>query len=482
MREWTLTARLSRAWFVVALSAIAGLTIASPLASAQTTEDADEAAPAQEQAPSDGATEAPASPEAAESAEAAASPEAAESAEAAGSPEAATPPDETTEAAQTDATTTSAPDSALQPGDIEAEEAAASGEDAAAEEVAAEEAQAQREPLPWRNSFFSWTHGITPNSFFRGAQLSYDPMYYWSFNLAPRWYLDSATFFALSQSLSVELTDDGLSSVNNREPMLSDTIVELRRTIAWEGFIFIPAGRVVLPASKASQAQQRYFGLAGGLTAVRVIPEAASLTFALIGRYQYWFAGRNTPGTLGTYPAQQHAPSGDLQGGNFGDQASALTGARHVITAGLNVTIMPLTGLTVSAAAFWQSQEGHGLGTACTPVDTLPGGELCLGDNSDTHWRHFTSVSLSVAYDVQSWLNLSIGWSNATVLAPLQNDDGSARNIFNPDNNFFLTATVQIDALFETLRGAEDDGLTPEQRQRRRQGLAGVQSTTGGSF
>lgn len=381
---------------------------------------------------------------------------------------------------------------ALEPGDLEAEEAAASGEGEGGE-AAAEEEQAAREPFPWRNSFFSWTHGVTPNSFFRDAQLSYNPNYYWAFNLAPRWYLDPQTFFFLSETLLYELTDDD-SSQYNHDLQLSDLIVELRRTEAWEGFIFIPALRVILPASKSSQAAERYFGLAGGLTAVRVIPEAAGLTFAAIGRYQYWFAGRNVPVTMGRFPGdttvitpglpQQQAIDGV---GSYADaptidQASGLTSARHQITAGLTINLSPFSGFTISAAAFWLSQEGHGLGAACYHAATSAEPD-CLPDNSATHWRHFTSLSLTLAYDVQTWLNLSVGWSNSYSLAPFFAQDGSVLGPFNPDNNFFLTATVQIDALYEAIAGGEDDGLTPEQRQRRRQGLAGNgRGTIGGSF
>ncbi len=376
-------------------------------------------------------------------------------------------------------------ESVLAEGDIEEEEAES------AAEVQADEAPA-REPLPWRNSFFSWTHGITPNSFFRDAQLSYDPLYYWSFNLAPRWYLDPATFFLVSQTLFLELTDDGNSGAYNRDPQLTDTVIELRRVQLLEGFIFIPAARVLLPVSKLSQSAQRYFGLGAGLTAVRVIPEAASLTIALIGRYQYWFAGRNTPATMGSYegegapPVIPITPMLNPEGvvdAPFLDQASGATSARHVITAGLSVNVTPLSGLTVTASAFWLSQEGHGLAPACTAVLTSASGYYCQGDTSPTHWRHSTFLSLAVAYDIQPWLNLSIGWSNSTVLAPFFNNDGSIRGPFNPDNNFFLTASIQIDSLYDTIaHGEEDDGLTPEQRQRRRQGLSRRISTEEGSF
>jgi hypothetical protein len=91
-------------------------------------------------------------------------------------------------------------------------------------------------------------------------------------------------------------------------------------------------------------------------------------------------------------------------------------------------------------------------------------------------WRWFTYYTLAVAYDVQPWLNLQLGVANAAFLAPFFNDDGSVRSPFNPDTQVYLSTTITLDGLYETLTaGAEEDGLTPEERQRRRQGLASLE-------
>ncbi len=357
------------------------------------------------------------------------------------------------------------------------------------DEAAAEEAQAAREPLAWRNSFFTWTHGITPNTFLRDAQLSYNPTYYWSFSLTPRWYLAPTTFFWVNQSLSWELTDDDGSAANNREPQLSDTLIEIRHTIPWEGFIFIPAARLGLPASKLSQTAQRYFLLGVGGTAVRVIPEAWSLTIGVVAAYRYWFAGTNTPqlrnpipGTTEVHvPFSQRPPTVDgvPEEPQSISQASSLTSVRQQILLALTLNVTPLPGFNVSLAGFWVSQEGHGLGGASYGVDTSPSVET-IGDQSATHWRHAYYLSLSLAYDVQPWMNVSVGWGSATVVTPLFTGN-QVTSPFNPDNNFFLSTTFQIDGIYEAVAGSEDDGLTPEQRQRRRQGLART-SGAGGTF
>ena len=62
-------------------------------------------------------------------------------------------------------------------------------------------------------------------------------------------------------------------------------------------------------------------------------------------------------------------------------------------------------------------------------------------------------------------------------------EDGSLRSPVNLyDMQVAIGTTIQIDALYESVATAgEDDGLTPEQRQRRRQGLAS-RARTGGSL
>lgn len=472
-----------RVGFVVMLGAIVALAGAPSIALAQS--DAEAGRAPEGSGDESGATPAPdaSAPET--------SSEATPDAEAAAEPESTDEqPESTDEQAESTGDTADALSSGEQAAAATSEEEAT--DEAAGSEEAAEEAQAEREPLPWRNSFFSYYLGVTPNTFFRDAQLSYDPLVYNYLSLTPRWYLDPQLFFALSQSVSYEMTNDGESSSYNHDVQLSDTVVELRRTTPWEGFIFIPAVRVTLPASKASQAAQRYFGLGAAVTAVRVIPEAWSMTIAAQVGYRYWFAGSNVPLTSADTMQQAYPPGGvtrDPDVGGFAPsptlgQASGTTTARHIAFGGLTINVTPFEGFNVTLQGYYFTQEGHGLADACTSgVLTSPDGAYCDNGDGPTHWRHGTSLGLYLAYDIQPWFNLSVGWSNSFNLAPLFGPDGSVYSPFNPQNQFSLSATFQIDGIYETLTaGGEDDGLTPEQRQRRRQGLAQRQSTTGGSL
>jgi hypothetical protein len=367
--------------------------------------------------------------------------------------------------------------------------AAADGESSDGSQVpaapAAEEAPPPSPPeLPWRNTFFSWTHQATFNSFLRNAQLTYNPVYQQQFNIAPRWYLAPRSYFLFSQSLSLELTDSDFDA-RNRDPQLSDTVVEFRQMIPWEGFMFMGQARIGLPLSKASQAAQRYLQWGLGLTVVRTIPEI-NLTLAGIFAYRQWLAGSNVV-QLGTPQPDRCAPLPPVNGGTGTpeidtatcDQVVGPSAARDTILAGLSANFS-FGELNINLQGFMFILQGYELAPAYINVATSPE-PVMIADGSPTHWRNFTFFALSVGYQFTPWLNLAVGIQNSGFAAGLYNPDGSVRSPFNPDTQAFLSASVQLDSIYTELQGSEDDGLTPEERQRRRQGLASGPST-GGAF
>lgn len=332
------------------------------------------------------------------------------------------------------------------------------------DEAHAAEAQAAAEPLAWRNSFFNYSLAATFNTFCRGCQQSYNPTVYQFMSLTPRWYVDPATFFFLSIGAFYEFTNDDASAYNH-EFQLGDMIVELRRTIPWEGFVFIPAARLTLPTSKASQGAQRYVNGGLGVTVVRPIPEALGMTIAGVFRYQRWFAGSNV------VLARGQCVTRGIDTELAGCDGIAATEADRIV-AGVSINVTPFEHFTVILSTFWV--WSHVFDLRSEDVPTLSGPIRVDTAGGATRWRNFTSYSLGVAYDIVEWLNLNLTVSNATVLAPLYNDDGSVRSPFNPDTQIALGATITLDAVYTALTtsGEPDDGLTPEERQRRRQGLA----------
>ncbi len=349
-------------------------------------------------------------------------------------------------------------------------------EEASEDEGQAAEAQAAAEPLAWRNSFFSYSVSATFNSLCRDCQLSYNPNVYQFFSFTPRWYVDASTFFFLSLGAFYEFTDDDFSAYNH-EFQIGDLLVELRRTVSWEGFIFIPAARLTFPTSKLSQAAQRFANVGIGVTAVRPIPEAAGMTIAAVFRYQHWFAGSNVPmariDCLAPLPGGAGVTAGGSSTGPDADTSYLCNGVGRTesdrIVAGVSINVTPVEHFTLTLSLFWV--WAHTFGGAAADIPTS-GGTVNLPEIGGA-WRNFTSYSVSAAYDLTDWLNLSLSVSNSTVLAPVWNDDGSVRSPFNPDTQFSLGLTFTLDGIYNTITaGGEDDGLTPEERQRRRQGLA----------
>lgn len=374
------------------------------------------------------------------------------------------------EATTTEATTTEAT------AETQTDESASATAQPSEDEAQAAEAQAAAEPLAWRNSFFSYSVSATFNSLCRDCQLSYNPNVYQFFSFTPRWYIDASTFFFLSLGAFYEFTDDDASAYNH-EFQIGDLLVELRRTIAWEGFIFIPAARLTFPTSKLSQAAQRFANAGVGVTVVRPIPEALGMTIAGVFRYQHWFAGSNVSMARGECLAPLPTGSGaEAIAGSTGtgsDTSYLCNGIGQTesdrLVAGISINITPVEHFTITLSGFWVWAYTYGLAGA--DIST-PSGDLSLPSVGGS-WRNFTSYSISAAYDLTDWLNLSLSVSNSTVLAPLWNDDGSVRSPFNPDTQFSLGLTFTLDGIYNTITaGGEDDGLTPEERQRRRQGLA----------
>jgi len=322
--------------------------------------------------------------------------------------------------------------------------------------------------LTFSNSFFTWSNAATLHTFAPGAQLTYDPTYVQNFSLTPRFYLTDTTFLWLNQAMTLELTDSN-STASNREPMLGDTLLDLRQIVAFEGFVFQGQARLGFPVSKGSQAAGRILQTGLGLTIARPIPEA-NLTISATAGYRRWWATRNVSNAEESYPGQCLQPSpGEAP---VCTQASGSTTARDILIGGVVMNVAPLPGLNVSFSGFLMGTYNYDVGSADVPVN---GGTVSRQDDSLTHWRPFTYFSLAVAYDVQPWLNLQLGLQNSGVVAPLFDSSGNATSPFSPNTQVFLTTTVGIDALIGEIVG-DDEELTPQERMRRRQGLA----STGG--
>jgi len=349
---------------------------------------------------------------------------------------------------------------------------------------AAEEVQAEREPLAWRNSYFNYSINSSFCSFSRDCQLSYNPTVYTFLSLSPRWYLDPATFFTFYQALYIEHTNDD-GATYQHEAQLFDTRIGLNhREALGTNFLILPGASLWLPASKTSQAAQRYFRLGASVSGTWD-PGVGGFNLSAQLSYVHWFAGSNVAQTGSPYPGSTAGPSLQTPNGDpVANQANSTTSETDRVTAGLTANWQPLSGFTITLQIFYFWLQGWGLSNAAIPgVTTTGAGDFVVGDASPSHWRAFDSYNLYFQYDFVPWLQGWIGFSNSTQLASVFNADGSARSpVSLYDMQVSLGATITLDSLYESFAVAgEDDGLTPEQRQRRRQGLAS-RSSSGGSL
>ncbi|MBZ0122203.1 MAG: hypothetical protein K8H88_34735, partial [Sandaracinaceae bacterium] len=268
------------------------------------------------------------------------------------------------------------------------------------------------------------------------------------------------------QTLGLELTDSN-DTTYNHEPQLWDTLIDLRQLLMWEGFVFQGQARIAFPTSKASQSASRVLQTGLGLTVTRVVPEAWGLTVAGTFGYRRWWATSNVSRTASPYPGNCFQPSpGEVP---VCTQAGAQSTDRDIFIAGLSVTITPIGALSINLSGFYFATYGHELATGVVPIN---GGTIDVADGSPTHWRAFTYFSLAVGYDFLPWLNVQLGVQNSNNGATLYAPDGSVRAPFSYDTQVFLSGTIAIDGIYTELAGSDDAGLTPEERQRRRQGLA----------
>jgi hypothetical protein len=343
-----------------------------------------------------------------------------------------------------------------------------------------DEEEAPANQLPWRNTFFAWTNAVTFNSFFREAQLSYDPVYYQDFALSPRWYFDAQNYFWVSETMEIELTDTD-DGVYNHEPLLSDTLIEFRHVIPWEGFQFTGSVRLALPLSKASQFAQRYFQTGLGLSVVRPIPEAYLTVSGSVG-YRVWWGGSNVvvtgtpqpdecPPTLQTnVPPGSTLPETSPTCGQLGTSSLG----EHTLVGGLNVGFS-YENFSAGVSFAMSATRGYDLAPASVHVATSPE-PLIINDDSRTHWRNTLYLSISVGYQVLPWLALELGIQNSGGAAPLYSSDASVRNpLFTPDTQVYLNTTFQLDEIYNQITGTSEE-LSPQERERRRQGLASRQA------
>ena len=309
------------------------------------------------------------------------------------------------------------------------------------------------EPLPWRNTFLSTSHSVSAYTLLKGAQLSYNPTYWQSYALFPRWNFTDTLSVRLNQGMALELTPSE-AATKKRQLLLGDTTIDLveANLETLHGVIIGVGARLLLPLSIASRARKRVMatGLRAALTkSIKGVAEG--LVVQLMGAYSRWWARSNVASVDPRleYPCSLATPVGlPLQ--RSCDQALGPSSIRDVFVSGVGSQVMLMPGWIVSGGFSWIWALGYGLSDASVP--TLAG-DVILSDQSRTHWRNATSFSVSTTYMAAAWVMLTLAFGSPPMGDSQLKPDGSRRNPFvNRFSQLSLAATVTLDQLYTALR------------------------------
>lgn len=303
------------------------------------------------------------------------------------------------------------------------------------------EVQEKREdkPLPFHGSTVSYGHSATALTFAPLAQPFYDPTWGHRLVFLPELHLGEQFVARGRFSLFQEFTlSDSTTRRHEVEP--SDVWLDLGVN-GWEEkttkLLFSGDVRVVIPTSKASQAQTRVFSLGPSLSVTRTFAVRSGLTLNYMGRFTTRFNRFTT--------AQNSSPAiaacGDAKSA---DCAQFLTtGSRNPhfdLFHGLSVTFLPWDKVTLSTTLglihYWLYP--------LAPAPTKYADVATLDPKTDVPTRALSVFLLSATYQVLPQLGLTLGaWTYSDTLGL---DGRYEFPLFNRNTTIYLEAAVDIEA------------------------------------
>jgi hypothetical protein len=177
------------------------------------------------------------------------------------------------------------------------------------------------------------------------------------------------------------------------------------------------------------------------------------LTLGVDLTYLHTFAGGNVTTVETPYPCF----------GTTGlcDQVGGPSTASDSFTWALTASLSPIEKLTVDTSMTFAHRFGRGLADATAEVGGM---DVVLTDDT-SHIRNSTTFAFGVGYDFDDWINVSGGW---TTLTSRPNPEGANPIINSLYTVWSLTATVTVDQLYTSLRGAPPE--VQEQAQQEEEG------------
>jgi hypothetical protein len=380
-----------------------------------------------------------------------------------GGPTAAPPAADATASTGANAPTTTAPDSAA-PSTTDGKEAAP-------------------EPLIWRGTTFTWTHTLSTTTVGVGRDnIGHEDEYYqWDFVLAPNLYVldlkdDKINIFA-EAGVSVEWTDAG-DTTTKHEPRLRDTQVGAGYTRniftsedkEWSTKAGIKV-RGILPTSKTSINQGRYFTVSVGATVAQVIRllgnDADGLNNLTVTgglTYSHLFSRAYTPTNGGLERTRQNS----FGQSETSDQLSFSSFDIDRVIPGVTLSLPLYKDLTLATQFRLIGRFKHQLaGDGCDVSQPGIGGCVSADEvESPVTYVTNSTFDVSLAIPIYEIFDLDIGYNNETLTLGA---DGKNRNVFySPDAVFYLDLVANIDVMYSKASGREKFELPPTPAERAR--------------
>jgi hypothetical protein len=326
-------------------------------------------------------------------------------------------------------------------------EAPNEGTDAALE--AAAPAEARR--LPFRGTTVSYGNVSTVGHVLNDSpRASY--AYSMAYSFKPRYYLTDRISLRAGFELEQELTDSGATTYL-REPLFSDITLG-----AYFSDILEPVTRLVdvgaslglvFPTSKFSQAATLIMGVNAGLSAHKTFDVMSGLRVGYGFRVTKPFHSA-TAVELDS-PVVACTPGSRIACDSLSYSFATGNNVEWLVANSVSINFLPIDTLALTVGATfingWSYRnKDHRFGEDHNGVDpdsTVLGGGPHMGAS--------IAYLVDVSYDVQPWLNLSVGLSTRS--PQLNGESEYEIPFFNRYSKVYLNLTVSVDAAVEAIRG-----------------------------
>jgi hypothetical protein len=327
---------------------------------------------------------------------------------------------------------------------------------------------AEEKKLPFRGSTLLFDQSMTTQTAHleTSPQQSNVPLYEWWVSFRPRWYFSEHVYYWARFDYFKEFTNNQ-DNTYYREDSFGDMwntlaySTPLSKEGAGKNTKVALSGRVLLPFSKASRANNVYFTAGGGGSVSQKVPLAGEgakwfndVSLSLSASYSHPFSKATT-----AVGADQLVERQDTEGRSFASdqlRGGTLTAHQLLTVVGAELAITPKWsfGLDMIFINGWKYRPKDDV-TVATGT-----GNVAVPRNSDS--TVFTQQSWFIAstgYDILDELNVSLGYYNlANVVGP----NGQRRGIvggdnvwWSPDARVFLDLTANLDKIYQTVTGTK---------------------------